>query len=401
MAVVPTQARHARRTALLAKVVTLAVVALLGGCGYGDPSAAPPPDAPSTTAASIQASTTTATSTSVVTTSSTVPPMDLQTADLKGGSYQVLCPGGPVSASPAAGTTITADGRRAVIDRFEAQFSDVTGDGWPDAVVTVHCRADADGTPGSDSVIVLTASGNVVKQLGQPIEGTEPTVVGQSIAVRQVTASDSAGQTAAPTTSTAQITGSTQPGAAPATVPASAEPAPTVRYGAFSYSGEQWTPAIATVDPQMSAKHPVTTEGLDPYLVGTPFGEIALTSGQPVDVTDSLRSNGACVNVTYPLGPSEISSLGSDGSIRSLEIRNSTMRTAEGIGVGSSEADVTQAYAGGITVMDNPASPGGHLLVVRIGDAPDRTMMFTTDGSVVIKYAVGQAGWADVLKGCS
>jgi len=394
--------RHHRwaPSASIPRSVVMAVITglVLAGCGYSDPAAAPPPDTPSTTSSYMPTSTSTSTVPVSVATSSTIPPMDLQSADLKAGPYQVLCPGGPVSASPAAGTATTADGRRAVIDRFDAQFSDLTGDGRPDAVVSVNCRVAADGTAGSDSVIVLTASGKTVKQLGQPIDGSEPVVVGQSLAVRQVTTAGTA-DAAAPTTQPAGAPAPTQPGGVATTIQPATVPALAVRYDAFTLANDAWTRPTATAE--ATAKDPVTIDGVDPYLVGTPYGEVALASGQPVDVADPLHTNGACVDVTYPSGPGDISSLGSDGTVRSLEVRNSSMRTPEGIGVGSGEADVAQAYAGGVKVMDNPAVAGGHLLVVRLSDAPDRTMMFTTDGQMVTKYAVGQAGWADVLKGCS
>lgn len=74
--------------------------------------------------------------------------------------------------------------------------------------------------------------------------------------------------------------------------------------------------------------------------------------------------------------------------------------TAVGVGVGSSEADVLEAYAGRVTLSAHKyTGPEGHYLTVELRE--EFAIVFETDGTRVTRYRAGrrpEVGW---VEGCS
>jgi hypothetical protein len=79
--------------------------------------------------------------------------------------------------------------------------------------------------------------------------------------------------------------------------------------------------------------------------------------------------------------------------------RPPTIKTAEGIGLGSSEADVIKAYGSRVRIKPNALDPTWHTLFV---DTPDHTrgMIFETDGKTVKSLRVGQYPSIESPSGC-
>ncbi len=80
---------------------------------------------------------------------------------------------------------------------------------------------------------------------------------------------------------------------------------------------------------------------------------------------------------------------------RPLEIK-----TAAGIGLGSSEDDVAKAYAGQMRVEKNPGDPTWHTIYV---DSPDQThaLAFETDGKKVKSMRAGLYPGVSYPDGCN
>ncbi len=102
-----------------------------------------------------------------------------------------------------------------------------------------------------------------------------------------------------------------------------------------------------------------------------------------------------------PSGPEGVGGIGGDGLVQAVHVSNPAVRTAEGLGVGSTEIEVQAAFPGQVSVLPHEQVPGGQHLIVDFPDQPDRVLLFNTDGTTVTDYAAGAAGWADVAEGCA
>lgn len=85
-----------------------------------------------------------------------------------------------------------------------------------------------------------------------------------------------------------------------------------------------------------------------------------------------------------------------------FDIDHVAILTAEGVGVGDTEAQVKAHYRGRVTVQPHKyTGPVGHYLVVTpAGDAVHR-IIFETDGAKVLRYHVGNLPAVEYIEGCS
>lgn len=76
------------------------------------------------------------------------------------------------------------------------------------------------------------------------------------------------------------------------------------------------------------------------------------------------------------------------------------IKTAEGIGLGSSEQDVTKAYAGRMRIAPNPEDPSWHTISV---DDPDKqhAIIFETNGTKVKSMRAGAYPGVSYPNGCN
>lgn len=352
-----------------AAVVPALVLVGLAACspGASDADGGPPTTARRSTTS---ADPTPSSSPTPAPSSTSAPPTDLRQADLAAQPHQVRCPGGEVALQPGVAAP-GVDDRPVAIDTFEPQFLDLTGDGRPEAVVEVTCRVAEEGGTAVRSVIVLADEAGRVVQLGAPIDGADPTVVGEQLAV---------GRDASVSTDAS--------GAATSVV-----------YESFSFDGSTW---VSSSDGSpLQESDPVTLDGIGGVLVGAPFGEVAISTGQPIEATDALATGGSCVEIVLPAGPEGVGGLGGGGLVHAVRVSNPAVRTAEGLGVGSTGVDVQLTFPGQVSVLPHQTLPGGEHLIVDFPDQPDRVLLFNTDGTTVTDYAAGSAGWADVAEGCA
>ena len=91
----------------------------------------------------------------------------------------------------------------------------------------------------------------------------------------------------------------------------------------------------------------------------------------------------------------------SDTLVR-IDVRDSTVLTAEGARVGDSEARVTELYAGRVTTQPHKyTGPTGHYLVVTSPGDTTHLIVFETDGERVTNYRVGRKPEVQWVEGCS
>jgi hypothetical protein len=92
-----------------------------------------------------------------------------------------------------------------------------------------------------------------------------------------------------------------------------------------------------------------------------------------------------------------------DGRIARLDVRHpATVRTAEGAGIGDSEARIHPLYPGRVEVQPHKYTDGHYLIVTPSAPAESTfRMIFETDGTRVTTYRTGrlpEVGW---VEGCS
>ena len=90
------------------------------------------------------------------------------------------------------------------------------------------------------------------------------------------------------------------------------------------------------------------------------------------------------------------------GQLVRIDVREGSIRTASGIGIGSSEDDVKRVYGSRITSQPHKYITG-HYLIYTTVDAKDKGlgMRFETDGRVVINYRTGHVDAVEMVEGCA
>jgi len=327
------------------------------GAGGGSSTSAPSAAAEST----VPASTTTPVATTV--------PIDLRTTDLLHRTYRVVCPGGEVEVDASAPAAVGADGTPLTVTGFVPRYVDLTGDGRVEALLPVTCLWSADLTSATGSVVVVGADASGPLQLGGPIPGSDPVVVGQVVA-----------------------TGRPLPVAGEAPCCAA-----TVRYEALAFSDGSWIPASGGA-PATEAD-PIVPQGLGSIAIDTPYGELAIATGGPVDVVGAAATQDACTTVAFASGGAGVTGYGGDGVLRSLVITVPGARTVEGLGVGSTEAEVTTAITTGLESYD--LGDGTRELVHVPADDPELITSFELVAGTVTAVVVGHQGWAEEGGGCA
>jgi len=371
----------------------LVVLFLMAGCGQGggdaearqagstpssdQASRAPEGNTTATTSTTTASSTTTATSTPTTTPPTTTPPTTttrpappaVRDLDLRAATYRLLCPDGEVDVDLRAPSSPGPSGP-VTVDQFEPIFGEVTGDGREDAIIHITCIFADGGNAAAAAVIVVSSEPDGLTQVGQPIDGYAPVVVGSRFVVaRAVYGPDDA---------------RCCPGAT-AHVPMTLDAGRWIDGG----GGD----AVGTDEL-------ITTSGLGALRIGAPYAEIAAETGQSILVEDPLQSDGACVYVSIDSLP-EVHGLGGDGALHSIEVDDPAVRTRSGLGIGSSAAEVEGAFPGRIGVEPHPYDEAGQYLVFTPADEPGRLVVFETDGAVVNRYRVGEPSWALAIEGCA
>ena len=82
-----------------------------------------------------------------------------------------------------------------------------------------------------------------------------------------------------------------------------------------------------------------------------------------------------------------------------IDVDSAGIRTAEGAQVGDPESRVLELYRGRIASLPHKYVAGGHNLVVREPNLPNR-IVFETDGRKVLRYRVGRPPGVDLVEGC-
>jgi hypothetical protein len=353
--------------------VLMALAIALAGCGGDDGGEA---RSGTTTEAgdtrvdrsTTTASTTTSTSTSTSTTTTAPPPPPVEEIDLRAVPIRILCFDGELEVVADAASTPSPSGD-VLVDLFEITHADADGDGRTDAVIRATCVFADGGNAAVASVAVVGSQPGGPVQVGQPVEGYAPEVVDGVLVVSQSVDAD------------------TDPTCCPS----------AVRHVPFALAGGRWAGATGG-DPVEDDQ--VTTAGLGALAVGRRYAEVAGRAQRPLLVEDPLQTDGACVYAAFD-GLEGVHALGSEGTVRSVQVTSDAVRTRSGLGVGSPAADVHAAFPGRVTATPHEYVTGGEYLTFTPVDEPDRLVVFETDGTTVTAFRAGEAAWATLVEGCA
>jgi len=144
---------------------------------------------------------------------------------------------------------------------------------------------------------------------------------------------------------------------------------------------------------------PLDIDGIGPVRVGMTVTQAAAAAGIPIRLQSSVGPCGGAIVVGGPEGLSLMTDL---NGITRVDVTEPFIKTRAGIGVGSSEADVTRAYGGHVTVQPHPYTNGHYLIAT--SDKPDLAnyrFVFETDGARVTAFRSGREPDVEFIEGCA
>jgi hypothetical protein len=110
--------------------------------------------------------------------------------------------------------------------------------------------------------------------------------------------------------------------------------------------------------------------------------------------------DGGCGYARLTKAPAGLAVMLEGGKIARFEVRNGGIKTAEGAGIGDSEARIKSLY--GATVASTPHKyvQGGHYLTVTPTAGSSNRIVFETDGSKVTEYRSGKTPEVEQVERC-
>ncbi len=188
------------------------------------------------------------------------------------------------------------------------------------------------------------------------------------------------------TTDTTKVVDSTTVTTAPSTTtqnpptpppPATQNPAPT-------------TPPDTT----RTTNWTVNAAGLGPLRAGQTIAQANTAVGSGFS-----GSTDQCTYAVWPKAPSGVAVMLSNGKVARVEVRSGTVTTANGAGIGDTEARIKALYTNRVTSTPHKYNAGGHYLTVEGPSAANR-IVFETDGVKVTNYRSGRVPEVEQVERC-
>ena len=162
------------------------------------------------------------------------------------------------------------------------------------------------------------------------------------------------------------------------------------------WTGSDYTEAGTT---STISQAPLGIDGIGPVRVGMTTAQAAAAASIPMRLQSAV---GSCGKATFVGGPPGLSFMTNLDGIRRVDVTEPSIKTAEGIGIGSTEAEVTRAYGNRVTTQPHEYT-NGHYLVVT-SEKPDLAnyrFVFETDGTRVTLFRSGVEPDVEFVEGCA
>lgn len=144
----------------------------------------------------------------------------------------------------------------------------------------------------------------------------------------------------------------------------------------------------------------VTGRAAGPLRIGMTVAQASRALGARLVLEDSAGPG--CDVAEPPGGPADFSVMVIADTLVRFDVMDSRTRTAEGVGVGSSEAAVFAAYPGRVTVEPHKyGGPEEHYLIVPAHPDTAYAFVFETDGRKVTQWRAGRRVEVAWVEGCS
>ena len=168
------------------------------------------------------------------------------------------------------------------------------------------------------------------------------------------------------------------------------------------------TTAVSTPPRQerLSAESRLSLDGIGPVDVGMTLDEASAAAGMPIRTKPGDPYGPEC-EYAYPAQElDDVAFMVFNGRIARVDVGHrgsGRVRTVSGVGIGSTEEEVSRTYPGRIRVEGHPYVPEGHYLVYTPADAnlQHLGMIFETDGKVVTSFRSGRKDAVGQIEGCS
>jgi hypothetical protein len=158
---------------------------------------------------------------------------------------------------------------------------------------------------------------------------------------------------------------------------------------------------LGTARPRLTVADRVSFRGMGPVTVGMSVSELARTIGQPMERRtlpgECDRFDRECyirASSCYTFAPAAVPDVGLmivDGRVARVNVYSRDVKTAEGAGVGDSEARIRSLYPGRVQTTQHRHREEAHYLTVSAPgtDAARFRIVFETDGQKVTGYRAG------------
>ena len=146
----------------------------------------------------------------------------------------------------------------------------------------------------------------------------------------------------------------------------------------------------------------VGLNALGPIQVGMTVAEAQQASGLTFK-REANYDTDECYYVAPASGPTDVGLMVTNGVIARFDVWEGSRTTLSGIGIGSTEAQIKQAYGNKVSVERHHYDENGHYMVYTPTDDADAQyrMIFETDGKKVIGIRTGKLPEAFYVEGCS
>lgn len=151
----------------------------------------------------------------------------------------------------------------------------------------------------------------------------------------------------------------------------------------------------------VSAKSPISTQGIGPILVGMTVSEAEKAGNIELDFGGSYRTDSCRYGSTSAL--EDIDFMFSKGTLARIDVGNPQTKTLSGVGVGDSEADVFAAYGEQLQRDANYYDPenASYLTYVPSDSSDNTRVLFDVIEDEVVNVRAGRLPEINYVEGCA
>ena len=142
----------------------------------------------------------------------------------------------------------------------------------------------------------------------------------------------------------------------------------------------------------------ITPNSFGPLRVGMTVAQAASAMGGGFAAPRGY--DGGCGYATLTKAPAGLAVMLQGGKIARFEVRNGGIKTAEGAGIGDSEARIKSLYGSSVATTPHKYVQGGHYLTVTPSAGSSNRIVFETDGSKVTEFRSGKTPEVEQVERC-